>query len=366
MEKKYIKIKVNIVDLAEALKNLVKKYEIVHDYEAEKLEEAKEDPNEHDAKEEDDFAEELDDNKPTIEKSDNQAIVKICNVDVPFNIMNNNVYLYKRNLMNLFKIKHQNRMNFSKMDAILEEEGIKKEDAFILHHGRLRKYISIPAVKVLLSREFLVLKNPNLKSELDQALTKLTQDKEGLIAKKCIKLPSFNQIDYKLAKGTVFLKTLQFLKAVGCPQKYIDDNPSRSYFVLIRLLKKRGMNIKECFLKQGICKYGYISIKAGMTLFKMESGPFRNKKKMKLLQKELQNAMKKLPMTKSKNKDQIDIIGDVVSIGNIKVRYMIKDDIMYFHRMTIFEAIGLERALILNSKGLPAINRYFFQIYSGI
>ena len=139
----------------------------------------------------------------------------------------------------------------------------------------------------------------------------------------------------------------------------------RSYFVIIRLLKKRGINIKECFLKQGICKYGFISIKAAFNLFKMESGPFRNKKKMKLLQKELQNGMKKLPQAKvirakreSESKGEgVDIIGDVVSIGNVKVRYMIKDDMMYFHRMTIFEAIGLERALILNSKGIPAINK---------
>ena len=42
----------------------------------------------------------------------------------------------------------------------------------------------------------------------------------------------------------------------------------------------------------GVCKYGYISVKAATNLFKMESGPFRNKKKMKLLQKELQSAMK--------------------------------------------------------------------------
>ena len=89
----------------------------------------------------------------------------------------------------------------------------------------------------------------------EQALAKLTQDKETLIAKKSIKLPSFSQIDYKLAKGTVFLKTLQLLIAVGCPSKYLDENPSRSYFVLIRLLKKRGMNIKECFLKQGEKSY---------------------------------------------------------------------------------------------------------------
>ena len=79
------------------------------------------------------------------------------------------------------------------MDALLDEAGIKKEDAFILHH-RLRKYISIPALKVLLSKEFLILKNPSLKQELDQALTKLIKEKEILVARKSIKLPSFNQI----------------------------------------------------------------------------------------------------------------------------------------------------------------------------
>ena len=125
----------------------------------------------------------------------------------------------------------------------------------------------------------------------------------------------------------------------------------------------------------GVCKYGYISVKAATNLFKMESGPFRNKKKMKLLQKELQSAMKKLPQfprpNSYSNEDgsgdhHVDIIGDVVSIGNVKVRYLIKNDMIYFHRMTIFESIGLERALILNSKGLPAINRYLKELHLGL
>ena len=53
---------------------------------------------------------------------------------------------------------------------------------------------------------------------------------------------------------------------------------------------------------------------------------------MKLLQKELQSAMKKLPQfprpNSYSNEDgsgdhHVDIIGDVVSIGNVKVRYLI-------------------------------------------
>lgn len=55
--------------------------------------------------------------------------------------------------------------------------------------------------------------------------------------------------------------------------------------------------------------------------------------------------------------DSIDIVGDDIQIGDIKVRYQIKDGNIFFHRTTIFEAIGLEKALILNFKGLSSVNR---------
>ena len=97
---------------------------------------------------------------------DHQAIVKICDLNIPFNIKGNNVYLYKRAMMELFKIRKGRCANFIKMDSILNEAGITKNEAFILHHGRLRKYISIPAIKVLMTKEFLVCKNPALKPEI--------------------------------------------------------------------------------------------------------------------------------------------------------------------------------------------------------
>ena len=81
----------------------------------------------------------------------------------------NNVYLYKRAMMELFKIRKGRCANFIKMDSILNEAGITKNEAFILHHGRLRKYISIPAIKVLMGKEFLVCKNPALKTDIGKS-----------------------------------------------------------------------------------------------------------------------------------------------------------------------------------------------------
>ena len=46
---------------------------------------------------------------------DHQAIVKICDLNIPFNIKGNNVYLYKRAMMELFKIRKGRCANFIKM-----------------------------------------------------------------------------------------------------------------------------------------------------------------------------------------------------------------------------------------------------------
>ena len=77
------------------------------------------------------------------------------------------------------------------------------------------------------------------------------------------------------------------------------------------------MSILGCFLKQGICKYGYISTKAAFLLFKSEKGPFRNKKRVKLLRKELHEVLKStvpaytkksLTGSNQENKDQVFIV----------------------------------------------------------
>ena len=77
------------------------------------------------------------------------------------------------------------------------------------------------------------------------------------------------------------------------------------------------MSILGCFLKQGICKYGYISTKAAFLLFKSEKGPFRNKKRVKLLRKELHEVLKStvpaytkksLTGSNQENKDQVVIV----------------------------------------------------------
>ena len=79
----------------------------------------------------------------------------------------------------------------------------------------------------------------------------------------------------------------------------------------------KNTSILGCFLKQGICKYGYISTKAAFLLFKSEKGPFRNKKRVKLLRKELHEVLKStvpaytkksLTGSNQENKDQVFIV----------------------------------------------------------
>ena len=79
----------------------------------------------------------------------------------------------------------------------------------------------------------------------------------------------------------------------------------------------KNISILGCFLKQGICKYGYISTKAAFLLFKSEKGPFRNKKRVKLLRKELHEVLKStvpaytkksLTGSNQENKDQVFIV----------------------------------------------------------
>ena len=189
------------------------------------------------------------------------------------------------------------------------------------------------------------------------------------MAKKVLHLPTFDAIIYKVSKGKVFLNTLQFLRAAGCSNNYLNKDPSKSYFVALRILKRMGMDIKGCFLKQGVTKYGYISLKGASQLTKSDTGPFRNKKRMKLLNSELKIAVRNLPSLSKKkvekstgkniNDDdsEVNIVQDAVALGDLKVKYQLKDKNVFFHRMTIFENIGLEKTLLQQWRGLPSVNR---------
>lgn len=97
-----------------------------------------------------------------------------------------------------------------------------------------------------MKENYYALKKPELKLEIEQSLDKLVKDeRDNLLAKKVLRLPSFEDaIPYKLSRGTIFLNTSVFLKSAGCSQKYVERKPSNSYFTVLRLLKKCGMNVK--------------------------------------------------------------------------------------------------------------------------
>ena len=183
--------------------------------------------------------------KPSSEDVGGQPMIKICDAMIPYQVKERNIFLERKNLLNdLFFVQSQQKRNYQMMDQVLTEAGCNLMKSFIWF-GKNRKFISIPALKVLMKQNYYALKKPELKQQIENSLDKLTKDKSNLLAKKVLHLPSFDDtIPYKLSRGTVFLNTSFFLKAAGCSQQYVENKPSNSYFTVLRLLRKQGINVK--------------------------------------------------------------------------------------------------------------------------
>ena len=297
-----------------------------------------------------------------VEECKSQNFVQIGDSNVLFLATGRDLFLERKPLMRRYFSLSQ-CSNFTKMDEILQEANVNPKTAF-LFRGRSRSFISVTAFKILTTNsEYYSLKEK--KDEVASSLEKLSQEKAVLMATKVLHLPTFDAIIYKISKGKVFVNTLQFLKAAGCSPSYLNRDPSKAYFVALRILRRMGMEVKGCFLKQGVTKYGYISLKGASMLTRSESGPFRNKKRMRTLNAELKTAVKNLPSNKKakaevkneNHENEVNVVADTVTLGDLKVKYQIKDHCVYFHRMTIFENIGLEKTLLQQWRGLPAVNR---------
>ena len=136
-------------------------------------------------------------------------------------------------------------------------------------------------------------KSPEIYPILDDIEAK----KDSFKVNRTLKMSTFNDIAIKLVNGTIFLSTVHFLTAVGFRRSYMSPNPSKAYFVLVRLLKRRGLNCSACFLKWGKSKYAHISVYGAMTLFKTEFGPFRDKCRIGRLRTEILSSLKENGLT---------------------------------------------------------------------
>ncbi len=319
-----------------------------------------------------------------------QMVVSLSDdLKVHYHVVGSNIFLERRPIWRHLTVNCPRRRNMWRVESILKEVGLKEDEAFV-YYGRQRRYISTMALRALLNKNYLITEKPEEKTGLFKRLDELEENKAALMAKKVLRLPSFNGISYKLCRNTVFLNTRHFLYAIGASSKYVEDHPSRSYSILVRMLAKRGLNTNKCFLKQAQSKYGHISIYGVMTLFKTDSGPFRDRKRIKQLQKELQAALKDLPFYKKKailkarkRKGRVSSSnpgasgsglkresgtsgpaaqGEVVdeahlTIGNLSIKYQVKDGVLFLQRKAIFEAMGLEQNIISSWRGFPGINK---------
>ena len=350
----------------------------------------------------------------------NTSSVNILGTDYEIQVSRNTIFLDKVAIFQLFKVsksyhKHSNS-TYRNIDRLLDRAKLSPDEAF-LFEGRKRKFISIQALTILIEQDFLQLLEDNKKCgndsddldtkpvlEEDNQSTKCISPTQTFLArlveieksssllenKQTLRLPSFNKIEFRPANQTLYLKTLHYMQAVGFSTNYVyRDSPSKAYFVLARLLKSRGLNLNACFLQHHKAKYGYISVYAAMVLFKTDFGPFKDKKRILRLKKELNNALTdqgfvdngkwvKSRITKrevdkegspgecsadsSREGTTVEIIPEnykYIQIGPSKFKYRIKgENKLFIHRKSCFEAIGIEQSILSCTRGYTS-NRGF-------
>ena len=82
----------------------------------------------------------------------------------------------------------------------------------------------------------------------------LDKNMQNLVA---ISSDLFTQISEFLgsSKNSPYVNTLQIMALVGFSPSFLEQYPSKSYFIVCRLLTQRGFNLDACFMKIGKSKY---------------------------------------------------------------------------------------------------------------
>ena len=123
----------------------------------------------------------LEDEHVHVEEFDkSQNFVQIGDSNILFLATGRDLFLERKPLMRRYYSLSQ-CSNFVKMDEILQEADLSPKTAF-LYRGRARSFISVQGFKILINSEYYDLKEK--KSEVEQSLEKVSQEKTVLMAKK--------------------------------------------------------------------------------------------------------------------------------------------------------------------------------------
>ncbi|XP_059090175.1 uncharacterized protein LOC131885977 [Tigriopus californicus] len=298
---------------------------------------------------------------------DDKARVRILQGYVPFQLVNDVIYLDLASIFTLFHSsgKEPTTRSFRAMDRLVEQAKICLDDAF-LYEGRRRAFVSTSALKVLVQNTFFLGNKSGHSRQFLDRLDELEQDKASLKDNRKLTLKSFESVAFRLIKGHVYLNTLQIMKLIGFSPKYLDHNPSKAYFIICKLLSQRGLNLESSFARQGKSKYCNISLHALFCLFETEFGPFKDKTKVNLLKSEILEAMNEqncVPDVHLLQKLGEEGANDATSEKMIKIgsgfkpiRYKIKDNVLFLQRRACFDNIGLEKAIMTCTRGYTPIN----------
>ena len=152
---------------------------------------------------------------------------------VSVRVVNNSVYLEKKSVFKILNVTAPSHIAYRSIDKTLEQGKVCVDDSF-LYEGRRRSFMSTTALRVLAAEH-------QHSAEIFSTLDDLDSRCESLKVNRTLNLSSFNDMSIKVVGGTVFISTVHFLTAVGFRRSYMLPNPSKAYFVLVRLLKRRGL-----------------------------------------------------------------------------------------------------------------------------
>jgi len=245
------------------------------------------------------------------------------------------------------------KYNTKLVERILEVNNICMDEAFYMQ-GRHKVFISTAALKAILNCDSLQDFN-----DKDQLLEELRNLEEDLEREKCqvLQLNGNLSIQYKMVAGTLYFDSQKLLSLTSpLLSPHVHHNPAKANQMMCKILSERGVNTDHCFYRNVKSKYAFISLSAISTLLRSDVGPLSERPKTRMFVKDLFAALKKNDLVRDSCSDPERSVNIRVDEEVYPLKYKIEGGILFLHRKSCFECIGLESTILSSKKGYSSIN----------
>jgi len=269
---------------------------------------------------------------------------------IPLKVSRDKAYIGKSAVLKILNFPSALQKGSKVVRKLLEENGVCLDEAF-LYEGRQRGFISVQALKIILSSEILqkFVDRDLMLEELSNIEDRVSNTEENnlLVLKS-----SSDNLKYRRHEGSVYLDMAKLTKIANLfPSLEVSIMNNHN---ICKVLANRGIDVDTCFLRQGKSKNAYIDLHAAIVLIRSNPGH-------KNPQEEQENLVIDI-ISRLREKGAVLPRESVLHHGihlypdHPPVHYRSLDGHLYLHRKTCFEILQLESAILSNKKGYGAIN----------